>query len=193
MDSNTPAKSDQHMRGITHHVPHRTRYRLAARHRAAATVSRIKDSVLKVPGVKNVEFNERTGSLLVHHEEHPEIVSLLGAALAEIAGDLCVELAGVEVAALPGVSLIAQLVGKRFANMDTYMARRTNNYLDLKTLLPVVFLAAGIYQTAKNRAWFSQVPAWVLFYYAYDSYLKFHGQEIGLIAVTGDGNGHNNN
>jgi len=40
------------MRGMTHHVPHRTRYRLASHHRTPETIARIEDSVLKVPGVK---------------------------------------------------------------------------------------------------------------------------------------------
>jgi len=92
---------------------------------------------------------------------------------------------------LPGVSLVAQLVGKRFNNINNYLARTTNNYLDLKMLLPVAFLAGGIYQTSKNRAWLADVPAWVLFYYAYDSYLKFHSLETGQTVSKSHGNGHN--
>ncbi len=64
----------------------------------------------------------------------------------------------------------------------------TNNYLDLKTLLPVAFLVGGIYQASKTRAWWNQVPAWVLFYYAFDSYVKFHGpgtdSESGNLSAT---------
>ena len=193
MDSNLPSKTNHRMRGVTHHLPHRTRYRLAIHHRTPGTVTRIQESILKVPGVKKVEFNERTGSLLVHHDENPEILPMLGTILENIAGDLFVEITEADLAFLPGVSLLAQLVKKRFGKINDYVLRKTNNYLDLKMLLPIGFVAAGIYQTSKNKAWFSQVPAWVLFYYAYDSYLKFHAPASDLAAANLHGNGHNYN
>ena len=63
---NNSGKTNGRMRGVSHHVPHRTRYRLASHYRHEEMVNRVSDSLKKVPGVKSVEFNKRTGSLLVH-------------------------------------------------------------------------------------------------------------------------------
>jgi hypothetical protein len=145
---------------------------------------------MRVPGVKKVEFNKRTGSLLVHHDETPEILGALDSVLDGIAGDLFEELAPEEMAIVPGISLVAHLIRTRFISVNRYLARMTDNYVDLKMLLPLIFLGAGLYQASKHKAWFAQVPAWVLLYYAYDSYLKFHGPSVDFAKADMPGNGH---
>jgi hypothetical protein len=190
MNQHHLTKTNGHMRGVTHHVPHRTRYRLASQHRNEETVNRLHDSLKKVPGVKKVEFNDRTGSVLVHHDEIPEIVNTLNTACGEIAADLFEELAGEELIMFPEVSLLAELIGKRFSRINQYLANRTKNYIDLKMLLPLLFAGAGLYQLSKEKGMLNQVPGWVLFYYAYDSYLKFHVIDSHSPAPPSPGNGH---
>ncbi len=192
MEKKQLPKTNHHTCGATHHLPHRTRYRLARRHRDPATFKQIQNSITALPGVKNVELNERTGSVLIHHEEEPNILSLLGKTLDGIAIDLCVEaLAGEEMLVVSGVPVVANAIKSRLANINHYIAQRTHNYLDLKTLLPVLFLGAGIYQVFQNRTWWRQMPAWVLFYYAFDSYIKFHGPGVGYAQSHIPGNGQN--
>jgi len=81
------------------------------------------------------------------------------------------EVEGIE---LPGLSLFAHLIRQKLGKIDDHLARATNNVIDLKMLVPVLFFGAGIFQARRNRGWLDQVPAWVLFYYAYDAYMKFH-------------------
>lgn len=166
-------------KGLVHHLPDRTRYRVAHKHRDEAAVKRIRDSVLAVPGVRTVEINNRTGSVLVHHEAKPEVVDHLSAAFADIGDDIFEEIleTGID-EFVPGGSIIAHLIKDRFGGFNSFIAQLTNNMIDLKMLLPICFLGAGFYQASRNRDWFGQVPAWVLFYYAYDSYLKFHGPSV---------------
>ncbi len=180
-------KPNGRMHGVAHHIPHRTRYHLATHHRNAETKNRVHELLNKVPGVKKVEFNERTGSVLVHHDEVPEILGALSEALTTLGADLFEEIASEEMAIIPGVSLAAHLVKNRFSKVDRYLARITNNYVDLKILLPLIFLGAGLYQVSKRRMLFESVPPLVLFYYAYDSYLKFHGPSVDKSL---HGNGH---
>jgi len=189
MDKHLSAKTNGRMHGVTHHVPHRTRYRLASHHRNEETVSRLHESLKKVPGVKKIEFNDRTGSVLVHHDEIPEIVNTLNSACGEIAADLFEELAGEEMIMFPEVSFLAQLIGKRFSRINQYLANRTKNYIDLKMLLPLLLAVAGLYQISKEKGMLSQVPGWVLFYYAYDSYFKFHVFSSRSPTVANPGNG----
>jgi hypothetical protein len=189
MNKQLPMKLDNSMRGVTHHLAHRTRYKLASHHRNAKTVSKLQESLKLTAGIINVEYNPRTGSLLVHHVESPEMVNNVSNVLNTVAGDLFEELAE-ENLGLPGVSMLAQLIAKRFDKLNQYLAYRTNSYIDLKMLLPLLFMGAGLFQISKEKAAFSQVPAWVLFYYAYDSYLKFHNQTIGLSTINNSSNGH---
>jgi hypothetical protein len=189
MNKHLPVKLENPMRGVTHHLPHRTRYKLASHHRNAKTVSRLQESLKQTAGVKDVEYNHRTGSLLIHHVESPEMMGNVSNVLNTIAEDLFEELAEENVG-LPGVSMLAHLIAKRFDKLNQYVAFRTNSYIDFKMLLPLLFMGAGLFQISKEKAAFSQVPAWVLFYYAYDSYLKFHNQTIGLSTANSGGNRH---
>ena len=178
MEKKLPGKTNGRVRGVAHHSPSRTRYRLARQHRNVKTLNRIRESIVNVPGVSKVEFNERTGSVLVLHEEKPEILALLDNVLNGVAVDLFEELVEVELGLFPGVSILANFIKSRSGTLNQSVARLTYNYLDLKTLVPIAFLAGGIYQASKTRAWWNQVPAWVLFYYAFDSYLKFHNPNL---------------
>lgn len=168
-----------HYQGVTHHLPHRTRYRLSSKYRDTDTVNRLRRSIATVPGVKDVEINDRTGSILVHHEERPGMLDSLAVAFEDVAGDIFQEITTAEInEVLPGASILGYLIKRRFSALDSKLSDASNNMIDLKMLLPIGFLLAGLHKIAKNRNWFDQVPAWVLFYYAYDSYLKFHGPSV---------------
>ncbi len=192
MENQPSPKTNHRSRGVTHHIAQRTRYRIARKHRDAKTLRRVNESIMKVPGVKKVELNERTGSILVHHEENPGILPLLGTVLDELGVDLFEGLVGgEEMILIPGLSVISGLVKTKFGSANNSVSELTKNYLDLKTLVPMLFLGAGFYQASQNRYWWKQMPAWVLFYYAFDSYLKFHGAG-NYLPAQGSGNGHNN-
>ena len=180
----------KHIKGLAHHLPHRTRYRVGKKHRNETSVKRIRDSVMAVPGVKSVEVNDRTGSVLVHHEERSGMLDALSAALGGVGEDIFEELIETSIEEIvPGGSIIAHLIKQRVGSVNASVAGLTNNVVDLKMLLPMGFLTAGIIQASRNRNWFAQVPAWVLFYYAYDSYLKFHGPSVRLDGAQPGGNG----
>ncbi len=171
--------TQHHHQGVTHHLPHRTRYRLASKYRDPDTVNRIRRSIATVPGVKDVEINDRTGSILVQHEEQPGMLDSLAVAFEDVAGDIFQEITTTEIdEILPGASILGYIIKRRFGELDSRLSNASNNMIDLKMLLPIGFLLAGLHKVAKNRNWFDQVPAWVLLYYAYDSYLKFHGPSV---------------
>jgi hypothetical protein len=168
-------KSVTHKKGVSHHLPHRTRYRLPKRSRTKEVAQKIRDKVSKVPGVNDVEVNERTGSVLISHDEKPNILPDIHGAMDSVAFDLFEEVLEEEGEMLiPGFSIFAHMVKKRAKHFDETLAKKTNNYLDLKSLVPLAFLGAGLLRATKSKNVVGHVPALVLFYYAFDTYIKFH-------------------
>jgi Heavy metal associated domain 2 len=168
-------KSIPHKKGVSHHLPHRTRYRLPKRSRTKEVAQKIRDKVSSVPGVKDVEVNERTGSVLISHDEKPNILPEIHGAMDSVALDLFEEVLEEEGETfIPGFSVIAHMIRKRVKSADVAIAEKTKNYLDLKSLVPLVFLGAGILRASKSKNVVGHVPALVLFYYAFDTYFKFH-------------------
>jgi hypothetical protein len=128
-----------------------------------------------VSTVKDVQINDRTGSMIVYHEEDTEILEHINGALGEVAGEVFEAILAAEEVEFPGLSLIGTLISSFMGKADDQVSSATNNVVDLKIMMPLAFLGAGFYQASRNAAWLSQVPAWVLFYFAYDSYTRFHG------------------
>jgi hypothetical protein len=166
------------MKAVKHHLPHRTRIKLPRGHRDAETITKIQRSIEKASGVKSVEVNARTGSVLIHHQEDPEILSNVGNAIDEVASELFEAILAAEGIEIPGLSIFAHVIRESLSKLDNRLAVATSNLIDLKMLLPLAFFGAGVIQAKRNRGWLDQVPAWVLFYYAYDAYMKFHGPSV---------------
>jgi copper chaperone CopZ len=172
-------------RGVTHHSANRTRLRLPKHHRQKHKLSTVKKRLEKVPGVKEVEINERTGSILVHHEDASEnSLENIGNAIEEVAMEAFEALLDIEEESVPGLSILSHLLKKNLSEADTKVASATNNMFDLKTLVPLGFLGLALFKLAKDKALLAEVPAFVLLYYAYDSYIKFHGPGVRPISVA---------
>lgn len=166
------------LKAVTHHLPHRTRLRVPREHRDPETLKKLHTKLKKTEGVSDVEINPRTGSVLIHHDEDPAILNNVGNAIDEVAGELFEAILAAEGIEIPGLSIFAHVIRERLSDMDNRLAVATNNVIDLKMLVPVAFFGAGIIQAKRNTGWLDQVPAWVLFYYAYDAYMKFHGPSV---------------
>ena len=72
---------------MAHHLPHRTRLRVPDVHRGKKTMRQLNESLLKVPGVKSVKVNERTGSIVVHHDEDHRMLEAMGEAISNLGLD----------------------------------------------------------------------------------------------------------
>ncbi len=161
--------------GVKHHLPHRTRLKVPRHHRDEETLNAVKNQLEDIPGVKSVQVNIRTGSVVVDHDERDDTVELMGEAIQNIAEDLFNELLLVEEVELPGLSIVAHLIRKSLAKADNKVAEETSNVIELKIIVPLLFFGAGVVKSVQIGSWWSEVPSWVLFYFAYDSYTKFRG------------------
>jgi copper chaperone CopZ len=172
-------------RGVAHHSAHRTRLRLPKLHRQKHKLNAVKKRLEKVPGVREVEVNERTGSILVHHDEAKEgALESFGSAIEEVALEAFEALLDLEGETVPGLSIISNTLKERLSGLDTRVASATGNWFDLKTLVPLGFVGLALFKTLKDKALWNEVPAFVLLYYAYDSYMKFHGPSVRPISVA---------
>lgn len=168
--------------GVAHHVADRTRLRIPQEHRHK--LKEVSAHIKNVPGVNNVYINERTGSIIVHHDHDTSILERLGGAIQSVAGDLFDVLVAFEEQELPGYSVLAHVIKRRFAQANSSVANATENTVDLKMLLPLAFFGWGLKQASSNPGWWAEIPAWALFYYAYDSYIKFFGPSLWLRPVS---------
>lgn len=181
----------KHAQGVAHHLPHRTRLRIPASHRDAATIRSIHESLTELPEVHTVETNERTGSVLIHHMHNEDILPIIGKAIEGVAVDLFDALLEVEEESESlSVSIIGHVIRSTISRANARMIGYTGNSLDLKMLLPITFLGLGLLQAGRNERWWLQTPTYVLFYWAYDSYMKFHGPSAHNVAEhAGNGGG----
>lgn len=178
----------KYSRGVVHHLPHRTRLRIPASHRDATTVRRVRDTIAALPNIASVEANERTGSILIHHSHDEDTLSNVGRAIEGIAIDLFEAILEVEEFESPTVSIIGHVIRSTVSRVNTGMSGYTGNSVDLKMLLPVAFFSLGLMQASRVDRWWLQTPAYVLFYWAYDSFMKFHGPQVHNITEH-SGNG----
>ncbi len=180
----------KYSRGVAHHLPHRTRLRIPKTHRDATTVRRVRDTLAALPSVHSVETNERTGSIIVHHSHDEDILSSIGRAIEGVAVDLFESILEVEELESPTVSIFGTLIRSTVARANEGMSGYTGHSVDLKMLLPITFLSLGLVQASRIDRWWLQTPAYVLFYWAYDSYMKFHGPQVHNVEEhSGNGGG----
>ncbi len=109
---NVPSLRQSPVNGLAveHHVPGRTRLRMHKRHASPHKVRSTHKELEKLPGVEKVEFNERTGSFLVYHSDHPEMFGLLTEATGALAGQFLELVVEAEEAEIAGVFMLGGIL-----------------------------------------------------------------------------------
>jgi hypothetical protein len=141
---------------LAHQSQGRSRFRISSRRGDAAYYERVRVLLSQLPGVRNLEVNPRTGSVLVEHRLDPD--DLLRFAKSNDLFTLADER---PVAARSAGTLGA--VVERFAGLDRKIAEATAGTLDLAGLTFLFFAGAGLVQLARGQA---LAPASTLFWYA---------------------------
>jgi copper chaperone CopZ len=147
------------------------------------------------PGVDHVNVNASTGSVLVHYDhtvrEKDDIVGclvdvglLLGGVL-EAGGDELPDLGGSESDGR-GHSKTAASVVDTVSDLDRRLSQLTGRRVDLKLVFPVALGAIGLRSAIVNGIGLAEVPAYILLWYAFDSFWKFHQRPVAA-ASPADG------
>lgn len=170
-------------KSVAHHSPGRTRLKVPKSQRKH--LHKIKDALVANPGVKNVEINHQTGSVLVHHEHETPIFEVMHKAVESVEADLltaliegeAVELAGVFSIAAAGVGLLGS-IGKGLLDsagqggkLPTLISGQAS---DLKTVVPAAFLIAACYKAYQSKTFWQGLTPMALAYWAFDTYWRFN-------------------
>ena len=158
---------------VAHHMPGRTRIQVPRALRHQAKVAKATRAFAKLPGVRNVEIHVETGSMVLHHDEDPGILMAL-AKVAEEAFEIALDLGDEDSGAGMDSSILGGLLQSSGTCVDNQISSATGNVLDLKTLIPLGLLGAGIARVSESGLGLANVPAFVLFYYSFDMFVKLH-------------------
>lgn len=186
-------------KGVAHHSPGRTRIKVPKSHRHR--MHEIKKELEKKPGVKSVELNHDTGSVLVHHEHDMPIFEVLHKTVETVETDLLTALLeGEAVEVLSGAGLITAgmgllgmvakaFLGERKASGSALMPLK-GQVSDLKTVVPTAFLAAALFKAYETRSFWHGITPLALAYWAFDTYWRFNIANPAVFEPNGKGGGN---
>jgi hypothetical protein len=154
-------------------TPGRVRVRLHRASRHPRVVRRVQQHVEQGEGVTRVEANPSTGSVVVHYDRHATTLDdvlgvfrdcgvVVGAVTESVdVGDI-----------LTGRTPASQQILDAVDDLDRRLFQITGQKMDLRLLFPATLFALGLRQALVEGFGLSQVPAYVLLWYAFDSFWK---------------------
>jgi hypothetical protein len=166
---------------VTSSLPGRLRVRMSRPMRHAHLMERVREHVGAQAGVHMVETNRETGSVLVHYDPGRQSTSDLLALFADV-GVIVRETASAIGLDAPtvGRSTTSQSIIEALTDIDRRLSHATGRKVDLKLLFPLVLGGLGVRQAARFGLGLSQVPAYVLLWYAFDLFYKLNREIVAL-------------
>jgi copper chaperone CopZ len=167
---------------VASQTPGRVRVRVHHPHRHPELLDNVREQLENTPGVDHVEVNPHSGSVLVHYDHHASSVDDILGALRDV-GMIMGTVAGAD--ELPengdsdddtGHSTTAAGFVETINDLDQRLSHVTGRKVDLKLLVPVALGALGVQSAVRNGIGLSEVPAYILIWYAFDSFWKFHSR-----------------
>lgn len=167
---------------VVHHIPGRLRVRLPKSRRDPRFFRDLQEFVQGLGGVRHVEVNPATGSILVQYEpeSHDEVRALMQSAadadpfeappgLGD--ADELVEQIEKEAEFLGAHSELALHVVKSMKSLNQTVREATDNTLDLKVLLPAAFAVWAFFSVGVEVS----TPLWVsLGIFSFNSFVALH-------------------
>jgi len=168
---------------VVHHIPGRLRVRLPRSQRDPRVLKELRDFVCGLGGVRSVQINPATGSILVHYhpESQADIQSLLAhsheAALAvgtppELTeADELAEKIEREAEFLAAHSELAFHLVRAVKTLNREIREASGNTVDLKVLLPAGLALWAFFKAGSEVA----TPLWVtLAIFSFNSFVALH-------------------
>jgi len=156
---------------MTSHAPGRMRLRVARGRDQDVVAQSIKHRLELDIGAR-VEIGSTTSSVLIHYDQHRYSSEDLLALLRDLGLLVAETVTGVDPA--PDSSTAAEGIVGAFSDLDRRVAAASRHQVDLKLLFPLALGALGVFQLARRGTGLRDVPAYVLLWYAFDSFWKFH-------------------
>jgi len=172
-------------------TPGRLRVRLGRSHRQRALMERAQSHLGAQSGVRDVATNAATGSIVVRYDPEQRSGEDVLALLAD-AGVIVRDVLGADRLPEIGHSRAARTLVDALADLDRRVSHATGHRVDLKLLFPAALGLLGVRQVASQGLGLSQVPGYILLWYAFDAFVKLHqprrpGPEETARAAESDG------
>jgi Heavy metal associated domain 2 len=156
------------------------RLRLRIRRQDRHAMERVRDHLERQPGIAQVIQDTSTGSLLIHYDHRRHTPEGLRQTLRDV-GVVLVDVASAITSDVPdidGHSHTARQVSGALNRLNRRVSAATGQSVDLKLLVPLTLGGIGVWQTLTRGLGISQVPGYILLWYAFDSYWKFHHEPV---------------
>jgi hypothetical protein len=173
---------------VISHTPGRLRVRLAPDNRAPRTMHAIGQRLEGTLGPGRVEVSPMTGSVLMRYDgaqssaDMMRILRDVGVVLEETVRDIVLE-----VPTGGSHSTTGDRIVDAMTDLDRQLAALTGRRIDLKVLFPLSLGAVALWRAARSGLGLNQVPPYVLLWYAFDSFWKFHHTTTVTAADAQDG------
>lgn len=168
------ASGRTHAARIASLVPGRLRIKLRRGDESAGLLQRLKSRLEAHEGVHQVRVNPASGSLTLHYDHRRHGVAGVLGLLEDV--DVMVESIG-HLPAIDGGdgASTASFIGAA-EDLNRRLRRWIGLPVDVKLLLPLLFLAAGLWSTARKGLMVEAVPGWLFLWFAFDMFVKLHPQ-----------------
>ena len=129
-------------------------------------------------GIRGVATNPATGSITVDHDHGRYSTAGIFGLLEEL--DIIIDSA-VGSERTPSVGFLAAV-----DDLSARLHAATGIPIDLKIVMPLAFLGAGIWSFAKKGLMLESVPGWLLLWFAFDMFVKLHPGHPDMDRVSAD-------
>jgi hypothetical protein len=173
----TDAKSNKNKTAIVvSHLPGRIRFKLHAQNRDKETMEGIKSNLEAREGIHDVRLNPTCGSVTVHYDHDCHSMSGILGFLEDL--DVIVESVG----HLPSIGENGDSdhggESPEFISavndLNWHIRRATGLPVDLKLVLPLTFVGAGVWSISRKGLMTESVPGLLFIWFAFDMFVKLH-------------------
>ena len=161
---------------VASHVPGRIRFKLNPKSRDKETMEGIKRNLEAREGIHNVRLNPACGSVTVHYDHTRHSMSGMLGFLEDL--DVIVDSIGhVSDIGETGETVSGGEAPEFIAavnDLNRRIHRSTGLPFDLKLILPLAFVGAGVWSIGKKGLMIESVPGLLFLWLAFDMFVKLH-------------------
>ncbi|MEW5803412.1 MAG: HMA2 domain-containing protein [bacterium] len=160
---------------IASSTPGRLRLRMYHPGRHPEFLQRVKTYLTDRPGIHRVDANHTTGSITIRYDTDTHSYDSLITLLHDMGVILRDVMSGGEWSLLDtGQCTAAAQMSRVISDLDNRIFQLTGGKVNLKLIIPLTMGAIGIRQIIRHGLGISQVPGYVLVWYAVDAFFRLH-------------------
>jgi copper chaperone CopZ len=177
------ATRSTHRAHVASHTPGRLRLKIGGGRRNPKALDRIKTGLEATAGIHSVQVSPATGSVTLHYDPKRHSTAGVLGLLEDM--DVIVE----SLTHAPSVGEAGNGAGGTLtvgeAIDDLARLRRwTRLPIDLRAVLPLSFMGAGLWSILRNGLMLEKVPGWMLLWVGFDLFVKTRPGEVVRTAST---------